>query len=216
MDVIRYTLIADGSSDKALMNIIKWVMDDLYPEISFDGQYADFRSIRNPPPKSDIKNQIVKAEELYPFDVLFYHRDAESSKNGIIQEREEEVKKELDKKYEFKIACIIPIRMMEAWLLFDKMAIKKAAANRHYDAPIDLPSINKLETLTDPKLKLHSLLRKVSGLKSRNLKNFNVHEAVHLVAENIKDFSSLRELTAFKKFEQDLKIVVDKFIAQNN
>jgi len=30
MKTLNYTLIADGSSDKALMNIIKWSLDDSY------------------------------------------------------------------------------------------------------------------------------------------------------------------------------------------
>jgi hypothetical protein len=35
---------------------------------------------------------------------------------------------------------------------------------------------------------------------------------VHLVAENIKDYSPLRELSAFREFEKDLKTAVDLFL----
>ena len=31
-ELLKYTLIADGSSDKILMNIIKWSLDDLFLE----------------------------------------------------------------------------------------------------------------------------------------------------------------------------------------
>jgi len=55
-------------------------------------------------------------------------------------------------------------------------------------------------------------LRVASGLKSRNLKKFNPDKAVHLVAENIDDFSKLRNLVAFKAFETDLKRVVDHYL----
>jgi hypothetical protein len=59
---------------------------------------------------------------------------------------------------------------------------------------------------------LHDLLKKASGLKGRNLKRFNVDKAVHLVVENIEDFSPLRKLEAFKIFETDLKSKMDHFL----
>lgn len=62
--------------------------------------------------------------------------------------------------------------------------------------------------MTEPKSFLHNLLKEVSGLKSRQLKNFNVQQAVHLVVENINDFSSLRQLSAFNKFEENLKNII--------
>ena len=37
MELLRYTLIADGSSDKTLMNIIKWLLDDLL--LAFKNNY---------------------------------------------------------------------------------------------------------------------------------------------------------------------------------
>ena len=214
MEVLKYTLIADGSSDKVLMNIIKWTLDDLYPRLPNEGIFADFRHLPKPPQKADIKNQVNDAAEYYPFDVLFYHRDAESSDNDIIEKRVTEIKSQLDNSYSSKTICVIPIRMMEAWLLFDEMAIKKAAGNRNYTGNFNLPSINKLEAENDPKKILHNLLMDASGLKGRSLKKFNVHKRVHLVAENIADFSPLKQLKAFKRFEQDLKDVIDKLLAR--
>ncbi len=212
MESIRYTLIADGSSDKALMNIIKWLLDDLYPTIPNKGTFGDFRNLQNPPKKGDVKMQIQYACRLYPFDILFYHRDAESDTNNIIEERITEIKKQLDEDFHSKTVFIIPIKMMENWLLLDELAIKKAAGNRNYSNTITLPKISRLENLTEPKLFLQNLLKDVSGLKSRQLKNFNVQQAVHLVAENINDFSPLRQLNSFKKFEMDLNLILNNFI----
>jgi hypothetical protein len=101
---------------------------------------------------------------------------------------------------------------METWLMIDPEAIKKAAGNRNYKAKIELPLLKNLEKENQPKVTLHELLRVASGLKSRNLKKFNTEKAVHLVAENIEDFSQLRNLVAFKAFETDLIRVVDNYL----
>lgn len=211
MGTLRYTLIGDGSSDKVLLNIIKWLLDDLYPELAIEGKFADFRYVRRPPKTDDVKNRILCAEEYYPFDILFYHRDAELIKNNIVQERIEEIKSELTEDYYLKVVCVVPVVMMESWLLFDTEAIKKAAANRNYSKEIQLPALKKIEAIKEPKSMLYDLLKEVSGLKSRNLRKFNVNKAVHLVAENIQDFSPLRQLTSFQNFEKDLKIAVEAY-----
>ncbi len=49
MKDLKYTLIADGSSDKTLLRIIKWVLDDLYPKLPNQGVFADFRGLPDPP-----------------------------------------------------------------------------------------------------------------------------------------------------------------------
>jgi len=215
MESIRFTLIADGSSDKALMNIIKWVLDDLFPTTPNKGTYGDFRMLQKPPKKDEVHKQIQFAQHYYPFDILFYHRDAESNNTTIIEERITEIKGQLDAEFNQKIVCIVPVKMMESWLLIDEMAIKKAAGNKNYKNQINLPPINKLETIKEPKEILHNLLKQVSGLKSRRLKNFNVHQAVHLVTEYTTDYTLLRQLSAFNKFEEDLKDVVNFLLKPN-
>lgn len=216
MEYIRYTLIADGSSDMALMNIIKWVLDDLFPKIPNKGSFADFRMLQNPPKKNDVKNQVKYAQYYYPFDILFYHRDAESNSNEIIDQRILEIKEQLEEVLHSKTVFIVPIVMMESWLLLDETAIKKAAGNKNYRDEIILPSIKKIEAIKEPKLFLHDLLIEVSGLKSRQLKNFNVNQAVHLVAENISDFSLLRGLKAFNRFELDLKSAIEQLFKESD
>jgi len=210
MKTLNYTLIADGSSDKALMNIIKWSLDDSYSILPNRGTFADFRNIPNPP-----KNLMDKAKlaiRYFPFDILFVHRDAEKTDFRIIRQRVEEIRRDLEPDLSGKTVCVIPVKMMETWLLIEVEAIKKAAGNRNYSKLIDLPPIKRLENENQPKEKLHHILREVSGLKGRNLKKFNPEAAVHLVAENIKDFSPLRNLEAFRAFEAEQIMAVDRFL----
>jgi len=210
MELLKYTLLTDGSSDKILLNIIKWLLDDLYPQLPCDGSFADFRHFPRPPQTGDVIQRVKYSQEYYPFDILFYHRDAEKFD---IPFRKEEILNHIDSSLSSKIVCVIPVKMMETWLLINTDAIKKAAGNRNYTGNIDLPSLKKLESLTKPKEMLHDLLKNTSGFNGRRLKNFNVHYAVHLVAENIKDYSPLRKLSAFREFEKDLKVAVELFLS---
>jgi hypothetical protein len=214
MKELKYTLLADGSSDKTLLKIIKWSLDNLFPQLANQGTFADFRILTNPPKK--MVDKVSAARYFYPFDVLFIHRDAETTNVKIIEQRLNEIKKEIGEDEFQKTVCIVPIKMMEAWLLIDIEAIKKAAGNRNYPGQINLPPINNLEKENQPKNILHDLLKEASGLKSRNLKKFNPDKAVHLVAENIEDFSPLRNLNAFQAFERNLIEVVNNLYGNIN
>lgn len=209
---LKYTLIADGSSDKTLIRIIKWLLDDLYPRLPNHGVFADFRGLPDPP--KTLKDKFKAAQTYYPFDIIFIHRDAESTNSDAIKLRLNEIEKEIGTTNFKNTVCLIPVKMMETWLLINKEAINKAAGNRNYSGEINLPPTKKLEKESHPKKLLHELLTDASGLKGRNLKKFNVNKAVHLVSENIRDFSKLRELNAFTIFEENLKTVLNRFLDQ--
>ncbi|MBN8653023.1 MAG: hypothetical protein J0L67_16445 [Cytophagales bacterium] len=214
MPELRFTLIADGSSDSTLLTVIKWLLDDVYPTIAVQRSFADFRHLPKPPQAGDIQARIDCASQYYPFDILIYHRDAESRDKGIVLQRKNEILANLvDSEI---VVCVIPVEMMEAWLLISGEAIKKAAGNRGYNKDMKLPAIQAIEAVSNPKDLLHQILKQVSGLKGRRLNSFNVHQAVHLVAENISDFSSLRQLNSFRVFEKDLREAVDKIVANGN
>lgn len=214
---LKYTLIGDGSSDKVLIPVINWLINDLYPELPTSGIFADFGRIKNPPTKGDIKGQVKFAAHFYPFDILIYHRDAESNSNDIINIRKSEILSLItEADYHQRIVCVVPIVMTEAWLLIDQNAIKKAAGNRNYPGILNLPSIPLLEQQNDPKELLFCLLRTAKNAKKRELYKFNPNAAVHWVAEYISDFSSLRQLRSFQQFELDLTEAIDSFLKQQS
>jgi hypothetical protein len=211
MKSINYVLICDGSSDKVLMQIINWLFNDLFPAVPINGNFADYRRLPNPPKKGEIIKQVSYAKNLYyPCDIIFYHRDAEEVKPSAIAKRKSEINNALPQ--EDNVICIVPVAMMDAWLLLENEAIKKAAGNRLYKNNLKLPLLQKIETIKDPKKLLHQALADASGLTGRRLSKFNVQSAVHLVAENIKTFEPLRQLQAFQIFENDLKQLIFKII----
>jgi len=96
--------------------------------------------------------------------------------------------------------------MLEAWLLFDRAAIRRAAGNPNGAMPLELPELSRVEELPDPKAVLHSLLQEASGLKGRRLNNLRV--PVRRVAALIDGFAPLRRLSAFQRLEKDVQVFV--------
>ena len=72
----------------------------------------------------------------------------------------------------------------------------------------NLPSVNRLENLPDPKAELHERLKQASNLRGRRLKRFPVNQRARRVAEFINDFSPLRALSAFTALEKDVRQII--------
>jgi len=125
---IEYLLICDGTSDRALLPIINHVLKKYFPDSYISANWADFRYLLRKP--KGLAEKIKTAFDLYEINWIFIHRDAE---NENISKREAEIKEALENlplALQSKVfVTLIPIKMMEAWLLIDEKAIRKAAGN---------------------------------------------------------------------------------------
>ena len=209
MKDLRYTLLSDGSSDSALIPVLTWLLQAHLVDCAIQHEWADLRRV----PKSlkdTFSKRIKLAVELYPCELLFIHRDAEKEPR---QKRVDEIRKakeEAGESVSVPTVCVVPVRMTEAWLLFDETALRKAAANPNGRQPLQLPDLTKLEDEPDPKQLLYKLLGEASELRNRRRRKLRVEELVHRVAEFIDDFASLRAMPAFKALEDELKQVIQE------
>ncbi|QSV61503.1 MAG: DUF4276 family protein [Dolichospermum sp. DL01] len=208
MKELSYTLLSDGSSDKALMPILTWLLRENQVNCAIQAEWAELRHLPEVP--KPLAQKIIKSLELYPCDLLFIHRDAEKEprENRVI-----EIHNALKEVQKYVIVpqvdiCVIPVRMLEAWLLFNEAAIRKAAGNPRGKEQLQIPDIRRLQQLPDPKNDLHQLLSIASGLTGRRQKQFNVHEKIHRLADLIDDFSPLRNLSAFQELETEIQQVI--------
>lgn len=203
MTELRCTLISDGSSDAALLPILRWLLVTNGLQTAVQAEWADLRLLPEPP--QTLAEKITRGCDLFPCDLLFVHRDAERETR---ETRLAEIHKEVDKAFfdqQIPYICVIPIRMTEAWLLFDEGAIRQAAGNRSDTIQLNLPPLQTVESLLNPKQILHDILREASGLKGRRLNKFPVNKRVHRISELARDFSPLRQLTAFTALEADIQ-----------
>ncbi len=200
MNEVRYVLLGDGRSDRALMPILTWLLRLHLPDTALQGDWADLTRLRQPPKK--LEDRIRTSLDLYPCDLLFVHRDAEkeSYEQRLVEIDMALAKAALPQK--LPTIGVIPVRMTEAWLLVHEGALRRAAGNPNGKEPLPMPAIPDLETLIDPKATLYQLLEQASGLSGRRRKEFRSGDRVHRLAALIEDFSPLRHLAAFQNLEQ--------------
>ena len=207
MNELRFTLLSDGSSDRALMPLLERLLQEHGEEVAWQPDYADLRRLRQPP--KGLVARIKTTLQLYPCELLFVHRDAEREPPEHRKSEIHAALGQLDPDTPPPVVCVIPVRMQEAWLLVSEPAIRRAAGNPNGAELLDLPGLSQLEKVPDPKAFLHEALKKASGLGARRRKRFSVPERVHQIASHIESLSSLRQLSAFQRLEQDLSEVLE-------
>jgi hypothetical protein len=203
MKGLRYTLVSDGPTDANLIPILNWSLKQTGGVALPEGRHAEFW--RLPCPPKDLAERLTRAVELYPCEVLFVHRDAE---NQPVESRAAEITKAFQAvagRLGQPAVAVVPVRMLEAWLCFDEKAIRNAAGNPNGKAPLNLPSLKRVESRPDPKQELQQALRAACELSGRRLKKFDTAAAFWRIVDCIDDFSPLRELAAFRALEDSVQ-----------
>ena len=207
MQRLRFTLLADGPSDRALIQILRWLLRQKCGSIPIQFSFADLRYLPRPP--KELSQRICWSVKLFPCDLLFVHRDAERES---IDKRVGEIHEASEKSGVVSppIVCVVPVRMQESWLLVDEPVLRKAVGNPNGSHPLNMPKVKELEKLADPKETLHELLREASGLQGHRLHRFErrLGTCVQRVAELTVDFQPLRGLVAFQRLEGKLEEVI--------
>lgn len=116
MAQIKYTLVSEGTSDQALLPIIDWIFKAQSSDLSVNSEWADTGLFPTKP--KGLAEKIRYSVEFFPCDVLFVHRDSDNESPNA---RRTEIEKAIS---ESKVdatpyICVIPVREMEAWFLFD-------------------------------------------------------------------------------------------------
>ena len=181
------------------MPILDWLLYQHCPEQSVESAWADLAKLPRPP--RTLPDKIMTALDLHPCDILFIHRDAEKE---AFEVRFREITTALEGLVTPPVICVIPVRMQEAWLLYDETAIRRAAGKPNGSTALKLPSLKTVENLPDPKQFLFDLIRASSELKGARLKKLNHRRCAFLVSQSIADFSPLRSLRAFRVLEEQL------------
>ena len=202
MSNLAYTLVAEGASDRALLPILDWLLDQS-TSLIFQPQWPDLRQLRQPVGK--LADRIRVAIELQPCDLLFVHRDADHESRDY---RVRQIRRSLRGLASPPAVCVVPVRMTEAWLLFDEPAIRFAAGNPHGTDGLGLPVIQTVEAVAEPKRVLAEALRRACGLSGRRLKRWSPGDSVHRLSRLIGDYSPLRNLPAFRSLEQELLAIL--------
>ena len=221
MSTIKYTLLSEGTSDKALLHILNWLLITYFPDHAIQSEWADLSWLPKPP--KELIDKIDTSISLYPCNILFVHRDADNQGReerhgvGFRGESQRRVEKRIEEIYdalsrletplEIPLICVIPVRMTEAWLLFDEAAIRMAADNPNGSVALKFPNLKEIENCADPKSALQEILQVAGNCSGRRMKKFKsrISERVLRISELTKDFSPLRQLSAFRQLEEEVE-----------
>ena len=198
MNVLRYTLLADGPSDRCLLPVIRHVLRST-ATVAESKLVESFEVGR---PSDGLAARVREVLARQSCDLLFVHRDAETATSD-------------DRRAEIAAAAppagppivpIVPVRMSEAWLLVDVVAIRRASGNPNGTVPLVLPPLRGLEGASDPKQLLTDLLIRASEKSGRALAKFRDKGELSArrtrVADLVRDFGVLTALPAFRTFAE--------------
>ena len=205
MRSVRYTLLTDGASDRALISVVDWLFrEHLSGSVLLgQGQLAELGRVPNAPPLSDLPGRIRTAVDFYPCDVLSVHRDAEQRDGYAARRAEIEA---AIREANVGLACIpvVPVRMTEAWLLSDESALRLAADRPGGTTPLAWPPAGRIERI-DAKQTLFSLFRTAAGQTGRRRARVTPESRRARLASLIEDFAPLRCFESFRDLETDVQ-----------
>lgn len=195
MKILTATLVADGTSDRTLLPVVQFLLDEWSP---WPHRILFAEGLHN----GSLAERLPRVMQLYPCDLLFIHRDAEATAATVRQQEIDLAVKKIANSMPH--ICLIPIRMTESWLLLDHQAIRTAAGNPHGKATLQLPAAKSVEKLPDPKAKLFEALIVASDRAGRRKRQFKPEAARHRVAE-LMNLASLRQVPSFLHAETQVK-----------
>ncbi|MCO6009681.1 hypothetical protein NE236_32390 [Actinoallomurus purpureus] len=200
--------VSEGTSDLPLADIVETLFVDRGVPVRLSK--PDFTLLRKVP--KDVESRLRAGMELLgsPVDVIVVHRDAD--RDGYDARRAEVFGAMHAAGVQAHAVLVIPIRMTEAWLLLDEMAIRQVAGNPRGREGLGLPARGKVETCPDPKQVLLLSLLNATGATGRRrervAKRFTEHRRQLL--QRLDRHGPVSELSGWKKMAADLDVVAEK------
>jgi hypothetical protein len=100
MKELSYTLLSDGTSDRAFLPLLTWLLHQRVGGCAIQAQWADLGRLPRPPKR--LVERIQGSLELYPCDLLCVHRDAEAVPR---HQRAEEIRSALQTAIPMQNSC---------------------------------------------------------------------------------------------------------------
>lgn len=145
-------------------------------------------------------------------DLVFVHRDAEAvqPEDRVAEVMAAALAAGIP---ESNVVPVIPVRMTEAWLLLDEMAIRRVAGRPNDPAALSLPQASAVESIADPKALLHDVLLragKPSGRRRRRQfeRDFGRHRA--LLIQRLDIDGPVNHLGSWQRLKRDVADAMER------
>lgn len=205
-------LHTEGPTDvRFLTDVIKRTFDDVAFECPNDIEILDIQCIEVA--KNDFVPMIMDASRKgiddFGISILCVHRDADNKDIDDVMLYSfspllKALKDKDDTKYCKEIIPVIPIRMIEAWMLADTQLFKKFIdAQKMHDQELGIEK--NPETYADPKVVIEEAIRRASAGRSKRRRDMiGIAELYEQIGKNVQ-LDSLRRLPSFCSFEEQVR-----------
>lgn len=199
---INFALIGEGTSDLNLANHLETLLVEKgFEEVS--GIAPDLRQLPTPPGNSVAEKAAAIEEHFSEINLIFVHRDAD---NAGYDARREEISQQTEG-CQSSIIPIIPVKMIEAWLLCDIEKIGTIIGIQADRRPNSAPKIRNIEKLADPKKALEDIICELANARGRKLdklkSNFYQHRA--RICQELETGGPVKHLPSYQKFIKNLE-----------
>ena len=199
---LRFLLVCEGSADAGLIQHIRMLLVHLGQTDPEGAHWTRGRSLTD-----KIRGGL---ENFGGCELLFVHRDADAYQNtdaaGPLTRYNEVRKAICDVGYTGAWVSIIPVRMMETWLLLDESAIRRVAGRPRGSEPLDLPLPAQVEHESDPKGRLYQALETASRTRGRRLRIFrrDLPHYCRQLLDGLPITGPLEQVPSWVRFRDDL------------
>ncbi|ALO93491.1 hypothetical protein SHL15_2336 [Streptomyces hygroscopicus subsp. limoneus] len=203
---VRALYLCEGSSDTGLSDHIKEIGAEMGREILVTPPDLDRLPDK---PGHSVRDKLRAAQRLSDewqvYDLVVIHRDSDGNPP---ERRRTEIAEAVTEVCPGLVHVpVIPVRMLEAWLLLNQQAIREVAGNPNGKVALDLPKATRAESVPDPKALLKQAIATASEDKGRRLeklqKRFPENRARLL--QMLDRAGPVQQLASWQAFTQDLR-----------
>lgn len=199
MREIRFALLSEGTSERPLVDHLVTLC--VRGGFAASGEWPDLRRFAA---GKDVGAQLRCLLEFDDrFDLIFIHRDADDRSDaharGLVAAGSAAFENRI------RAVPIIPIQEIEAWLLLDERAIRRAARNGTGREPLELPKPSRIEDRANPKEVLIDALEKAAKPgRDRSTIRRDFPRLRRELLENLDLDGPIQQLTAWQNLLRDL------------
>ena len=153
-----------------------------------------------------IESSITMGDEQYGITTLCVHTDADSdTSDDVYHNKIEPARLRISNSNNdcTLITPVVPVRMMEAWMLADKELLKREIGTSKID--VELGIHKNPEKYADPKDVISDAIRKGrTELTQRRRKDLTINDLYQSIGQKI-DLSKLELLSSFQHFKDEVR-----------
>lgn len=202
MNVVTVAYLGEGPTDERFLGkIIERTLYDIIAKSYTDLQvYVPYFA-----GKSSLKNLKYQLTDILGFTVICIHADADNAtpKRALEERVQPLVELILEHRPEQKTVPIVPVYMVEAWMLADSAALKEElSTDRSYqELGIKIP----VESITDPKKALQGAIHIIDQALPPKQRGQNTLGSLYEELSNNIDLHELKKLPSYQAFYKALE-----------